>query len=97
MKDNDRATDKVAQELEKAIDDTYHLVAECLETLNAKAVSLIRDIESGRLTKTEIDARQAEINALRRHVEHVRNMALNAEKKLDEYNKKTLQPHKKSN
>lgn len=86
MKDTDKTTD-AAQELEKAINDTYHIVAGCLETLNAKAQSLIQDMKSGKLTKAEIDVRQAEINDLHNRVEHVRDLALNAEKKLDEYNK----------
>ncbi len=50
MKEDDKATGSAAQELEKAINDTYHLVVGCLETLNAKAASLIKDIKSGRLT-----------------------------------------------
>lgn len=76
-----------AKELEKVIYDTYHLVAECLETLNAKAASLIKDIRSGRLTMAETEARQAEINDLHNRVEYVKNLALDAEKKLDEYKK----------
>lgn len=85
MKDNGKTNDNAEQELEKVINDTYHIVAECLETLNAKAASLIEDIKSGRLTKAEAEARQAEINGLASRAEHVKNMALNAEKKLDDY------------
>lgn len=81
-------TEDPAKDLERAINDTYHLVAECLETLNAKAALLIRDIRSGRLTKAEMEARHAEINELHNRVEHVKNLALDAEKKLDEYKKK---------
>lgn len=84
MKDNGKTNDNAEQELEKVINDTYHIVAECLETLNAKAASLIEDIKSGRLTKAEAEARQAEINELASRVEHVKKMALNAEKMLDD-------------
>ncbi len=89
MKVDDKATGSAAQELEKAINDTYHLVAESLVTLNAKASSLIRDIKSGRVTKAEIEVRQAEINDLGSRVEQVKILAQNAEKKLEEYNKKS--------
>lgn len=84
-------SEETAKELEKAINDTYHLVAECLENLNKKAASLIKDIKSGSLTKAEIEARQAEINGLRIRVEHVEKLALNAETKLEEYKKNSAE------
>ena len=87
MRDNDSPDDKVAMELEKTISESYRLVAESLEILNAKASRLISEIRAGRLTGAEIEARHAEINDLNRHVMHLKKSAMRAEEKLREYRK----------
>lgn len=79
--------DKVALELEKTISESYRLVVESLEILNAKASVLINEIKSGSLTKAETEARHAEINALNRHVIHLKEAAMKAEEKLRAYRK----------
>ena len=87
MRDNDRPDDKVAMELEKTISESYRLVVESLEILNAKASKLISEIRSGCLTGAEIEARHAEINDLNRHVMHLKEAAMKAEEKMTAYRK----------
>ena len=87
MRDNDSPDDKVAMELEKTISESYRLVVESMEILNAKASKLISEIRAGRLTGAEIEARHAEINDLNRHVMHLKTAAMKAEKTLKEYQK----------
>lgn len=85
MRDDSIPADRVAEKLEKTIGDSYRLVAESLEILNAKASVLIKELRSGRLTKKETEARQAEINDLNRHVMHLKEVAMKAEEKLRDY------------
>ena len=87
MRDDSIPADRVAEKLEKTIGDSYRLVAESLEILNAKASVLIKELRSGRLTKKETEVRQAEINDLNRHVMHLKTAAMKAEKTLGEYQK----------
>ena len=85
MRDDSKPTDRVAEELEKTISDSYRLVAESLEILNTKASSLINEMKSGRLTLAETESRHAEINDLNRHVMHLKEAAMKAEEKLTAY------------
>ena len=85
MRDNDSPDDKVAMELEKTISESYRLVVESMEILNAKASKLISEIRAGRLTGAEIEARHTEINDLNRHVMHLKEVAVKAEEKLQDY------------
>lgn len=96
MSDNGRPDDKAAIGLEKTISESYRLVVESLEILNAKASKLISEIRSGGLTGAEIEARHAEINDLNRHVMHLKKAAMRAEEKLREYRKNNAGENKKS-
>lgn len=79
MIDDSTPDDRLAMELEKTIGESYRLVAETLEILNAKASILIEEMRS------EAEARHSEINDLNRHVKHLKEAAMKAEEKLRDY------------
>ena len=80
-----RTPGEATEALKRTILDSYGLVADILTNVNSRQDKLIGKLETGTISRKEVEAEEAEIRRLRKEAKHLKEAAKMAQEKLLEY------------